>query len=112
MPTKFLLLYRGPIESAPSTSPEDMQKAFERWSAWRAKFDKEIAELGDGLKLGGAVYKNGTVTDGPYVESKEIMGGFSVLQTDSLSRAIEIAKECPHAAVPGASVEIREFARY
>jgi hypothetical protein len=111
--TKFLYLYRSPA-SAPSKppSPEEMQAMFASWTAWKTKFNQEIIDIGDGLKPGGAIYKSGTVTDGPFIEAKEVMGGYSIVQTASLARAVEIAKECPMNHVPGASIEIRELAGF
>jgi hypothetical protein len=111
--TKFLFLYRTPA-GAPSKppSPEDMQAMFAAWTAWKTKFNQEIIDVGDGLKGGGAVYKKGVVTDGPYIEAKEVMGGYSIVATASLARAAEIAKECPMNEVPGASIEIRELAGF
>lgn len=111
---KFLFLYRGPAEQPKwNPSPEEMQAAFAQWEAWKTKFNKEVIDMGDGLKPdGGAVYKGGTLTDGPYVEAKEIMGGYSIVKATSLARAVEIAKECPMSFMPGNSIEIREMAGY
>lgn len=107
--TKFLFLYRFPAAASPRpSSPEEMQAQYAAWSAWKAKFEKEVIP-GEGLKSGGAVVKGGQVTDGPFIEAKEIMGSYAFVETSSLARAIEIAKECPINAVPGASVEIREL---
>lgn len=107
--TKFLFLYRFPANGAPEpASPEDMQAQYKAWAAWRAKFEKEVIP-GEGLKQGGAVVKGGNVTDGPYIEAKEVMGSYAFVETGSLEQAIEIAKECPINHVPGASVEIREL---
>src|SRR5687767_331687 len=76
--TKFLYLYRNPA-GAPMKppSPEEMQAMFQQWAVWKEKFSAEIIDVGDGLKPGGVVYKAGAVTDGPFVEAKEVMGGFS-----------------------------------
>ena len=51
------------------------------------------------------------MTDGPFVEAKEIVGGFMIVTAESCERAIEVAKEMPgHDRGPGdASVEIREI---
>jgi hypothetical protein len=107
--TKFLYLYRFPAGASPKpSSPEEMQAQYAAWSAWRAKFDKEVIP-GEGLESGGAVVKGGHVTDGPYIEAKEVMGSYAFVETSSLARAIEIAKECPINSIPGASVEIREL---
>jgi hypothetical protein len=118
---KFLFLYRAPA-GAPQTemavgwkpSPEEMQAMYAQWKAWKTKFAEAIIDTGEGLKQGGsaAVYKAGTVTDGPFIESKEVMGGYTFVAADSLERAIEIAKECPINRQPGASVEIRELTSY
>lgn len=110
--TKFLYLYRNPV-SAPSKppSPEELQAQYAAWIAWKAKFDQEIIDVGDGLKPGGAVYKNGVVTDGPFIEAKEIMGGYSIVQAASLARAVEIAQECPIDPARY-SIEIRELAGF
>jgi hypothetical protein len=110
--TKFLFLYRKPAEGAPHPSPDQLQAMFANWMAWKTKFNQEIIDLGDGLKPGGAVFKGGVLTDGPFIEAKEIMGGYSIVQTTSLARAGEIARECPMNHNPGASIEIRELAGY
>lgn len=114
MSQKFLLLYRTPVAPTPAKapSPEEMQAMFTVWNAWKAKFNQEIVDIGDGLKPGGALYKAGTVTDGPFIEAKEVMGGYSIISAPSLARAVEVAKECPINARPGASIEIREMAGY
>jgi hypothetical protein len=107
---KFLFLYRFPAGGPPKpASPEEMQAQYAAWSAWKAKFEQEIIP-GEGLKPGvGAVVKGGNVTDGPYIEAKEVMGSYAFVETASLAQAIEIAKACPINSIPGASVEIREL---
>jgi hypothetical protein len=51
------------------------------------------------------------VTDGPFVESKEVLGGFSIVQADSLDAAAELAKGCP-GLLFGGKVEVRPLAGY
>jgi hypothetical protein len=51
------------------------------------------------------------VANGPYIEAKEMIGGFSVVQADHYEQAVEIARHCPIAKIGGA-IEIREFANY
>jgi len=110
---KFLYLYRSPANpGAKPPSPEEMQVMFQQWTAWKAKFSEEIVDLGDGLKPSGAIYKGGTVSDGPFIEAKEVLGGYSIVSAKSLARALEIAKDCPMNFVPGASIEIRELQGY
>jgi hypothetical protein len=106
--TMFLFLYRN--DPAKKPSPADMQAGYVQWKDWMAKYAKEILDqppprTGPKPNGGAAVCKGGAVTDGPYVEGKEIVGGWSFIQTDSLSTAVEIAKEVPMFT----SVEIREL---
>ena len=108
---KFMLLYRGSAEATPP-SPEEMQAFLGMWGAWFGKFGAAIPDGGDGLKHTGRVLRpGGLVTDGPYVESKEVMGGYSVVVADDYEGAVAIAKECP-IALAGGTIEIREFAGY
>ena len=110
--SKFLCLFRSPTDApVKQPSPDEMQAQYAAWAAWMTKFEKELIP-GDGLKAGGAVLKGGTVTDGPYVETKEVIASYSTLETTSLAHAIEIAKECPIDAASGWSIEIRELAGY
>jgi hypothetical protein len=109
--TKYLLLYRSPTDAPRrSPSPAEMQEAMARWNAWKTKFEDEIVDMGDGLTPVGAVCRATGVTDGPYIEGKEVIGGYMLVATSSLERAIQIAKEGPMTQQPGASVEIRALA--
>jgi hypothetical protein len=110
--SKFLCVFRSPTDApAKQPSPEEMQAQYAAWGAWKQKFEKELIP-GDGLKAGGALIKGGTVTDGPYVESKEVIASYAMLETESLAAAIEIAKQCPIDAASGWSIELRELAGY
>ncbi len=105
---KFLFIYRESTESRPKPSPEEMQALQAAWYGWMQKFSAAIVPGGDGLKHSGRVLKNGLVTDGPYVEAKEIIVSFAIIQADNYDAALEIAKACP----PGHTLEVREFAGY
>jgi hypothetical protein len=110
---KFLFLYRDPADPSQQPSPSDMQEGYMKWKNWMAKYAKQILEQPpprSGPKQGGAaaVVRRGAVTDGPYVEGKEIVGGWSFIDADSFEKAVEIAKEVPMFA----SVEIREITSY
>ena len=110
---QFLFLYRNSPEPSAQPSPAEMQAGYVKWKSWMDKYSKEILEqppVRSGPKPGGAaaVIKSGAVTDGPYVEGKEIVGGWSFVEADSLARAIEVAKEVP--MFP--SVEIIELATF
>ncbi|WNV84682.1 YciI family protein [Umezawaea sp. Da 62-37] len=47
------------------------------------------------------------VTDGPFVESKEFMGGFYLIDVEDEARAVELAKQIPDATIPGLALELR-----
>lgn len=105
---KFLFIYRESNESRVQPSPEEMQALQEAWYAWMQKFGSAIVPGGDGLKHSGRVVKAGLVTDGPYVEAKEIVVSFTMIQADNYDAAVAIARACP----PGHTIEIRELAGY
>jgi hypothetical protein len=65
--------------------------------------------MGGPLKPGGKVVTTSGVTDGPFVEAKEIVGGYMLVSAESLDRALEVARESPGVIMPGSSVEIREI---
>jgi hypothetical protein len=88
-----------------------MQEMYAVFNAWKEKFRANILDLGDSLKPGGKVLSASGVTDGPFVELKEIVGGFMIVAAESYEGALEIARECPGILRPGSSVEIRELAR-
>ena len=109
---KYLLIYRDPAEPRPQPSPDEMQAFLKLWNDWFEKVGPAIVDGGDGLlPTGKVLLPGGVVSDGPYVESKEIIGGYSVIQADNYESAVTIAKACPIAMV-GGKIEIREFAGY
>jgi hypothetical protein len=108
---QFAMLFRS--DPSKTASPDEMQAAWGQWKSWMSKYAKEILAQSpprSGPKPGGAVAvcRGGAVTDGPYVEGKEIVGGWSFIQTDSLEQALEIAKEVPSFS----SVEVIELATF
>lgn len=111
---KFMFVYRnGHMSAAPS--PAEIQKALEKWGAWIEKYSKSghFVDPGDGLKPGGRVVRpKGVVSDGPFVESKEVLGGYSIVQAESYEAALAIARECPALEDADGSLEIRELAGY
>lgn len=110
---KYLFLHRSqPGASTPTPeqkpSPEQMQAMLARWNAWKDKFKDNIVDWGDKLKPGGKVVSASGVSDGPFIEAKEIIGGFMIVAAESLEQAVVIAQEMP--AGPGARIEVRELA--
>ncbi len=105
---KFLFIYRESTENRAKPSPEEMQALQQGWYQWMQKYSAAIVPGGDGLKHSGRVLKAGLVTDGPYVEAKEIVVSFGIMQAANYDEAVAIARACP----PGHTIEIREFAGY
>jgi hypothetical protein len=48
------------------------------------------------------------VTDGPFLESKEHLGGFYLIDCENKERALELARQIPDASLPGFAVEVRQ----
>ncbi|MFT3699774.1 MAG: YciI family protein [Kofleriaceae bacterium] len=107
---KYLLLQRsapGPRQTPPS--PAQMQEMYAAFNAWKDRFKDQIVDLGGRLQGGKRVGTDG-VTDGPFVEVKEIIGGYMIVDVANYDAAIEIARGCPGMITPGSSCEVREIA--
>jgi hypothetical protein len=105
---KYLLLFRHSTDPKSRPSPEEMQALGGQWYAWMQKFSASILPGGDGLKPTGRQIRGGIVSDGPYVEAKEFIASFGILQAEDLDAALAIAQECPGNPL----IEVREFAGY
>ena len=106
---KDLFFFRGGNMSG--LSPEEMQKNMEAWTTWlKGLAEKGILAAGDPLEKEGQVVagRKKVVTDGPFAESKELVGGYLIVNAQSLSEATEIAKDCPIHDTDG-STEVREI---
>jgi hypothetical protein len=111
---KFLFVYRRGSNLADKMTPEEMQLHMQKWHKWIAEGLEKgwILDSGDALTQEGRVVNaKKVVTDGPFVESKEIVGGFSIIQADTIDAAAALAKGCP-ALLTGGSVEVRALAGY
>lgn len=95
---QFLLLLHEEVEKLNELAPEEMKELANAHMNWAYKL-AEAGHLisGDGLHGKGTLItgKDSVVKDGPYLESKEIIGGYYLLQADNLETIIELAKECP-----------------
>jgi hypothetical protein len=85
-----------------------MQEMYAVFNAWKDKFRDNIVDMGGRLG-GGKVATSEDATDGPFVEAKEIVGGFMIISAASLEEAVQVARECPGVVMPGSSVEVREI---
>jgi hypothetical protein len=109
---EFILLFRRDIKSLQnmSQSPqEQLQTEMKPWQDWIKGLaaGNKIVNSGSRLKFEGKVVKaNNVVTDGPYAEIKEGLGGYIIVKASNFEEAVEIAKGCPVLQM-GGSVEIR-----
>lgn len=109
----MLLLHEDPSAFAEAT-PETMQGIIGEYVAWRRKLASE------GRLVGGEKLKDEggrhlvmrehavVVTDGPFAEAKEVLGGYFTIEAAGYDEAVEIAKTCPHLKYQS-RVELREI---
>ena len=110
---KFLFVYRRDVNAA-DMPREAMQQHMQKWETWIGEGVRKgwIVNSGDALTQEGRVVTGKKiVTDGPFVESKEIIGGFSIIEAGSIDAAAELAKGCP-GLLSGGTVEVRVLAGY
>lgn len=107
----FLFLYRSDLHTLANRSPEEMQANTQKWMDWIGGIaaQNKLTARGDRLHPAGKVVRpDHLITDGPYTELKESLGGYSVVKAASLDEATELAKGCP-IFLAGGSVEVREI---
>lgn len=107
----YMLIFRG-TDWYKGLSPEQMQKISDQWMAWFNGLKNEgVAVAGNPLEREGKVIsgKDRAVSDGPFTESKEAIGGYFLLKVDSMEQAVSIAQQCPGLAF-GIRVEVRPIA--
>ena len=106
--SEFVYLYRGGDQSG--ASPEQRQQQMQKWGTWLKELgDKgHIKNAGQPLEPGGKLVKGKqkTVTDGPFAEAKDLVGGYTVVEAKDIAHAAELAKGCPILGI-GGDVEIR-----
>ncbi len=107
---EFVLLFRQPGYDYSGASPKEMQELSKRWYDWWKNIESQgkLASRGPRLASEGKVLrKGGIITDGPFVEIREILGSFIIVKAESLEEATTLAHGCP-AIEQGGSVEIRQ----
>ncbi len=108
----YLFVLRGPVDE-PDPTPEQMQQVMQSWMAWiDGMRSKGVYLGGDRLQDAPARVLRGpngeNVTDGPFVEAKELVGGTMLIAAKDFAQASELAKGCP-GFTQGWSVEVREL---
>lgn len=109
---KFLVLARDPVPY-PDMSPDEIQRVIQKYRAWSDGL-RRAGRLLDSHKLrdeeGRVVRRSGgqlMVTDGPYIESKEVLGGYWVIQAAGYDEAVRLLSDSPH--LEFGTFEVREI---
>lgn len=108
---KFLCLQRtlpGAEPRQEKPSPAQMQALYAKFNDWRERFQTNLVDLGGRLGKGRVVTTE-PPPDGPFIELKELVGGYMIVSAPSLDEAIEIARACPGLVRPGSGVEVIEI---
>jgi hypothetical protein len=108
---EFMMIFRHEInETAVKPTEEQMREEIQKWQKWI----RGIAERGNYsstnrlLSEGKTLKSLEVISDGPYAEAKEMIGGYLNVKTNTLEEAVELAKSCP-GLQNGATVEIRSI---
>jgi len=106
----YMCIIRNEAGGCEEPSPSQMDEMMAKFQQWQEKFADNIADMGG--KLGdGKVISGSNIIDGPFAEVKEIIGGYMLINANSLDEAVEVARECPPiaASLDTSTVEIREI---
>lgn len=107
--SQYILLLHGPVDQDADASPAEMQKIIENYMVWGEK-TAAAGKLAGGQKLsydrGKVLSPDGVVRDGPFSETKEVIGGYFMLEVSGYDEAVELAKTCPH-HLRGLPIEVR-----
>jgi hypothetical protein len=106
---KYLFIFRGGAFMTEPLSPTEMQAHMSKWYAWAKQLGQDGRRVdGQPLQNTGATIRgrDRVVSDGPYVESKDLVTGNMLIEAESLEEATQLARGCPGFEYDG-SVEIR-----
>lgn len=106
----FMFIFRNGIESNSNATPEEMQNNMQLWFAWVEKLRGQgVYAGGEALMPGGKIIsgEKHVITDGPFAESKELVGGYFIVKAADINAAMEYTKDYPDFSI-GGSVEVRE----
>ena len=113
--SSFLLLLHRPANRAPiSADPARYTQASREYMAWADRMREEGRYKGgnkltdDGGKIVRAAAERVATTDGPYPESKEVVGGYFMITARDYAEACRLAESCPHLRY-GGNIEIRQI---
>ena len=107
--SEFVFLYRSGVQ--PSRSPEQAQQKMQRWMTWLKDLTEKghVKDPGHPLERSGKLVtgKSRTITDGPFAETKDVVGGYTLVQAADLAQATSLASGCPIFELADGTVEVR-----
>lgn len=105
---QFVLVLRDSGSFPTDISPEEIQAIIGRYNDWNARMGGRGQKLRDGE--GRVVVRKDsgvTITDGPYIESKEVVGGYMIVEAESYDDVLRHCQDSPH--LEFGSIEIRQI---
>jgi hypothetical protein len=108
---EFLLLFRTDYDKVSNASSDQAEAMMKKWMDWLGGIaaQNKLTSKGNRLQSSGRIVKSDNiVTNGPYTDIKESIGGYSIIKADSYDEAVEMAKGCP-VLLAGGNVEVREI---
>ena len=106
---EFMLIFRQPSYDYSNVSPKEMQAIAQKWQEWVGGIVAQERFVSNGIRLaseGKVLRKGGVVTDGPFVEIRELLGSFCIIKAENIEEALTLAHGCPALDADG-SVEVR-----
>ena len=111
MMKEFLLLFRTDYDIVSKVSPDQAEAMMKKWMDWIGGIaaQNKLATKGNRLQSSGRIVNsNNVVTNGPYTDIKESIGGYSIIKAENYDEAVKMAKGCP-VLLAGGNVEVREI---
>src|SRR5450432_330492 len=106
--SEFVFLYRGGVGER---SPEKAQQVMQKWYAWMKELGAKgnLKSPGNPLERTGKVVrgKKKTVTDGPFAETKDLVGGYTLIEAKDLDQDVQLSMGCPIFEEDSGAVEVR-----
>lgn len=110
----FMMLFRSEPNPEFNPMPEQIEAEVKLWQDWMDSIGAQgkLKNSGEALGFEGKVmHTDGSISDGPYAEVKEIIGGFIIVSAEDIQDAIKLAEGCP-ALASGGKVEVRDIMNF
>jgi len=111
---EFMYIFRNTQkaeEMYSNMSPQEMEADMKNWNDWMGKLAQQEKLIGgQPLFAHGKVVRQGMkVIDGPFIEGKDMVGGYLVIRANDVNEAVKLSDGCPMYKTPTGSVEVREI---